>query len=74
MAQKEGDVNPMLIRDIELESMASKKAKEYIGKQVFNKTAFHPEILPLFAQLSEENYLGDSDHVAIQTTVFTRVK
>jgi hypothetical protein len=38
----------MLLRDVELENMTSKKAREYIGKQVFNKTAFHPKTLPLF--------------------------
>jgi len=62
----------MLLRDYQLENMTSKKAREYIGKQVFDKTAFHPEVLPLFSQQSEDNFLGDSDHVAIQSTVFTR--
>lgn len=62
----------MLVRDVELENMPSKKTREYIGKQVFFKTAFHPEILPLFDQQSEDNFFGDSDHVVIQSTVFTR--
>ena len=64
----------MLLRDNELENMTSKKTREYIGKQVFDKTAFHPEILPLFAIQTEENYLGDSEYVVIQSPVFTRSK
>lgn len=62
----------MLLRDFQLENMTSKKAREYIGKQVFSKTAFHPKVLPLFDQQSEDNFLGDPDHVIIQSTVFTR--
>jgi len=62
----------MLLRDFQVENMTSKKAREYIGKQVFDKTAFHPEILPLFATQTEDNFLGDSDHVFVQSTVFTR--
>lgn len=64
----------MLVRDFQLENMTSKKAREYIGKQVFDKTAFHPESLPLFAQQSEDNFLGDSDHDTIQSPIFTRSK
>jgi len=62
----------MLLRDFQLENMTSKKAREYIGKQVFFKTAFHPESLPLFARQSEDNFLGDSENDTVQSTVFTR--
>jgi len=64
----------MLLKDYQLENMTSKKAREFIGKQVFFKTAFHPESLPLFAQQSEDNFLGDSENDAIQSTVFARYK
>ena len=39
----------MLIRDIELEQMNPKQAREYIGRKVRQKTAFRPYTLPLDA-------------------------
>lgn len=37
----------MLIRDIELEQMNPKKARQYFGKKALEKTAFKPMSLPL---------------------------
>ena len=50
---KEEEFNTMLIRDIEIESYPSIRARVFIGKKALEKNIFFPvevPLLPLFAE------------------------
>ena len=77
------------MKDFELENLAIEDidtALDYIGYRARSKNIYQGNRtrklkndyfgfeLPLFAQTSEENYLGDSKYDVIQSPIFTRVK